>query len=229
LSGAAGLALAVTAFVGSHLALSHPLRRPLCERLGDRGFFLLYSAVAAATLAWIILAYQRSDERLWEAPLWSWKPGSAIVALASILLVGSFVGNPAFPHPGAEAQEMPPAKGVFAVTRHPMNWSVMLWAAVHGTLWSSPPVLVLAGGMFVLALVGSLGQDLKKASAPNSRWGEWQARTSFFPFVALFQRRASWRNLAKGWPALIGGLAFWFAITRYHAPLGLGLTPQSIG
>lgn len=40
--GAGQVALAAAAFVGSHFALSHPLRGPLVARLGERGFLLLY-------------------------------------------------------------------------------------------------------------------------------------------------------------------------------------------
>jgi uncharacterized membrane protein len=48
--------------------------------------------------------------------------------VACVLLAGSLVGNPAFPHPGAAPKVIPPPQGVFAITRHPMNWSFMLWA-----------------------------------------------------------------------------------------------------
>ena len=36
-------------FVGSHLALSHPLRDGLARGLGERGFLIVYSVVALAT------------------------------------------------------------------------------------------------------------------------------------------------------------------------------------
>ena len=42
------LVAASTAFVGSHFALSHPLRAPLVGALGEAGFRVLYSLVALA-------------------------------------------------------------------------------------------------------------------------------------------------------------------------------------
>lgn len=38
-------------FVGTHFAMSHPLRRPLVARLGEAGFTGLYSLVSFITLA----------------------------------------------------------------------------------------------------------------------------------------------------------------------------------
>jgi uncharacterized membrane protein len=139
--------------------------------------------------------------------------------LASILLVGSLVRNPAFPHPGAApAKTIRAATGVFAITRHPMNSSFALWALVHLSLWWSARNLIVAFGILVLAIVGSIGQDRKKLAAIGGPWREWQARTSALPFGALVSGRAKWRDAAPGWVALVGGLALWLVVVTFHAP-----------
>src|SRR5688572_31277413 len=117
------LALATLAFVGTHLAMSHPLRGALVARLGARGFLGLYSLVSFATLGWMILAWRAVTDpnALWVAPPGWWPVASAIMLVASILLVGSLIGNPALP--GVVVRDVPTPKGVFAITRHPMNWS----------------------------------------------------------------------------------------------------------
>jgi len=101
--GIASLTLATIAFVGSHLAMSHPLRLRMVQNLGDQGFQIVYSAVSFVTLGWMIWAYRsiRNSEPFWIAPDWAWFVASGVLLLASILLVGSLVRNPAFPHPGA--------------------------------------------------------------------------------------------------------------------------------
>ena len=215
------LALATIAFVGTHLSMSHPLRAPLVARLGERGFLGVYSLISLVTLGWMILAWRAIPDPspAWVAPLWWWPIASAIMLLASILLIGSLIGNPALPHPGAPPREIPPPRGVFAITRHPMNWSFMTWAAVHVSISGSARNLILAGGIFLLALIGSVGQDAKKARLIGEPWRQWQSRTSFVPFVALLQGRSSWRTAFPGWIALIGGLVLWAAATSYHAPL----------
>lgn len=218
--GIAGLALATLAFVGSHLALSHPYRMRLVGLLGERGFLLLYSITAFVTLGAMILAYRAVgyDFPWWSAPDWWWPVAAAIMLAALILLVGSLIGNPAFPRGDARPRRIGPAVGVFAITRHPMNWAFALWALVHISLWGSPANLIVASGILILAAAGSIGQDRKKRRLLGKAWLDWEARTSFVPFGALLSGRASWRSAAPGWIALLGGVALWLAITWSHAP-----------
>jgi uncharacterized membrane protein len=216
----ASLALATIAFVGTHFLMSHPLRLGLIRAMGESGFRIAYSLVAFVTLGWMILAFPAAAAvPWWIAPGWSWIAGSVVMLLASILLVGSFVRNPAFPHPGAEKQASRPATGVFAITRHPMNWSFILWALVHMSVWGSPRNLIVTLGILILALLGSIGQDRKKLSAMGESWRGWQSRTSFVPFGALIGRKVTWRAANPGWIASGGGFIFWLAVTGFHMPL----------
>ena len=100
-----------------------------------------------------------------------------------------------------------------------MNTSFMLWALVHASLSGSPRNLIVAAGIMVLALFGSMGQERKKARLLGPIWLDWQARTSFVPFGALLSGRARWRDAMPGAGALIGGLVFWALVTSWHAPL----------
>ena len=52
------LVAASIAFVGTHFALSHPVRAPLVGRLGENGFRGLYSIVSLATFVWAVLAFR---------------------------------------------------------------------------------------------------------------------------------------------------------------------------
>ena len=214
------LALATAAFVGTHMALSHPLRVRLVGAMGEQAFAILYSLIAAFTLGWMILAWRsvNADVPYWIAPPWAWWAGAAVMLLASILLAGSLFGNPAFPSPGRQMRTPKEAKGVFAITRHPMNWSFMLWALVHIGLWGSMQNLIVAGGILILAIGGSIGQERKKRALIGPPWREWEGRTSFVPFGALLTGRAKWRNAGPGWKAAGIGLAFWLAVTWFHAP-----------
>ncbi|HEX8574281.1 MAG TPA: NnrU family protein [Allosphingosinicella sp.] len=216
----ASLALATLAFVGTHLALSHPFRTRLVQQLGDQWFTILYSAVAFVTLGWMILSYLAADESfpIWAAPDWAWPVAAGVMLLASILLAGAFFNNPAFPRPGEKPTPVRPATGVFAVTRHPMNMAFALWALVHIALWGAVPNLIVASGILVLALLGSIGQDQKKLHVVGEPWRAWMDRTSFLPFAALLAGRAKWSGLREAWPALLLGLLLWLAITWFHAP-----------
>jgi uncharacterized membrane protein len=214
------LALAALVFLASHFALSHPLRLRLVGALGEAGFILLYSLVAALTLGWMILEDMALTDEfpLWIAPDWWWPIASALMLVASVLLVGAFIRNPAFPRTGAAMKAPPAAKGVFAITRHPMMWAFALWALVHLSLWGTPGNMIFAGAILVLAILGSIGQDRKKARVLGRPWLDWQAKTSFIPFAALLAGRARWRDAGPGWIASLGGLVLWLAIVTDHAP-----------
>lgn len=202
-----GLLFSAIAFVGTHFLLSHPLRGPLVRAVGEWPFRGIYSLVALATFGLMIWYYHRIGR---EPPLWSsgdavWLVSSLLMWLASILLVGSFIKNPALP--GAPGPKGAPT-GVFKITRHPMMWSFALWAAVHMVLVAMPKALVLDGAILVLALGGAAAQDSKKQRLMGDAWHEWTAETAFLPFT---------RGLANpGLVALVGGTLLFFAATWAH-------------
>ena len=215
------LAIATLAFVGLHFLMSHPLRSSLVRTLTERGFLGVYSLVSLATFAWMILAYRAGDDRnpIWVAPPAWWPIGSALMLVASILFVGSLRRNPAFPRPGAGPTTIGAPEGVFAITRHPMNTAFILWAFVHASTSGSPRNLIVAGGIFVLALFGSIGQDLRKQRQLGPAWHGWAATTSVLPFGALIGGRLRWRAAAPGWTATVGGVVLWALVTSWHAPI----------
>ncbi|MDO9488282.1 MAG: NnrU family protein [Sphingomonadaceae bacterium] len=209
-----GLSLAVLSFVGSHELLSHPLRRPLVERIGEKGFMGLYSLVAFATFGWIVLEFRRaSDDLLWIAPDWAWLLGSALMLVASILFVGSMTApNPALPMAGGALTSSPEPQGALRVTRHPMMWSFALWAVVHAGVSGRSAVVILAAGIAVLALFGAAMQDRKKRAALGERWVAWEAKTSFMPFAG--------GRFWPGWIAVVGGVILFLVATWAHPRLG---------
>jgi uncharacterized membrane protein len=67
MEGLGSIAAAAIAFVGTHFLLSHPLRKPIVDAVGNAAFLGIYSVVAVATLAWMALAYRAAPAG---APLW---------------------------------------------------------------------------------------------------------------------------------------------------------------
>lgn len=215
------LIAAAVAFVGSHFLLSHPLRRPIVARIGEAPFLGLYSLVAFATLGWLahVFASMPPEPLWWVLGDLSWAIASAVMLVASVLFVGSLFANPAFPNPKAGGHEKPlgEARGVYAVTRHPMMWGFALWALVHAAVFPTAANLVLTAAILVLALVGAALQDAKKL-ALDPLWRDWRARTSYWPFAAQIAGRARWSlGDARAW---IGGVVLWLGATWAHAPLG---------
>jgi uncharacterized membrane protein len=202
-----GLTLSALALVTTHFLLSHPLRGPLVRAVGAGPFSGIYSLVALVTFGSMIYFYGKIGR---EPPLWVasdavWLVGSLLMWLASILLIGSFIRNPAFP--GARGPKGGPT-GAFRITRHPMMWSFALWAIVHLAVVGMPKSLVLDGAILILALGGAAAQDAKKKNLMGNAWHEWTAQTAFVPFM---------RGLASpGLVAFIGGTLLFFAATWLH-------------
>lgn len=213
------LAAASIAFVGTHFALSHPLRAPLVGVLREGGFRLLYSLVAFATLFWMVRAFRAADAPdLGGTGAVGWVIASVLTLVALVLFLGSLRGNPALPAPGAEAAAAKEPHGVFRVTRHPMMWGFALWALAHLVLWWSWRTNIVALAILVLALVGAHLQDRKKELLMGDSWAGWEARTSYWP---------RWGNLlSAGWLLWLAAVVLWLIATYGHihaagAPAGV--------
>lgn len=211
--------IAATAFVGTHFILSHPLRAPLVARLGEKGFLGVYSLVAAVTLIWMIVAYRAAPVTplLWPVGDGLWVIATLIMLVASILLLGSLVGNPAMPNPDGPIMVPAEAKGVFAITRHPMMWAFAMWGLAHILVYPVAANIIVSAAIILLALVGAALQDRKKKVLTPAAWQHWESRTSYWPFAAILAGRARFGQF--GMHALAGGLVVWLAATWAHMPL----------
>jgi len=197
------------AFVGSHLAMSHALRAPMVKALGDKGFQGAYTLISFATLGWVYFAFIAAPGAdLGGSGEAGWVLATVLTWPAMVLLAGSFLGNPALPTPMAEEQARAEPKGVFLVTRHPMMWAIGLWAASHIVLMWSTRTLITAFAMGFLALVGSRFQDAKKREQMGAAWGQWSAKTSYWPQFG--------KLLSVGAVPLVAGTALWLAGSWMH-------------
>ncbi|MGN6495749.1 MAG: NnrU family protein [Tsuneonella sp.] len=202
------LLAAALAFVGTHFALSHPLRAPLVRAIGEKGFLALYSLVALATFGWLIVAFRAAPAGdLGGSGDLGWAIATLLTIPALVLFLGSLRGNPALPGMPAEAAGREP-RGVFAVTRHPMMWGFALWAIAHLVLWWDWRTVIVAGAVLILALVGARLHDRKKHALTGEAWSGWEARTSYWP---------RWGALLRAGPLLwMSAVVVWLAVTYGH-------------
>lgn len=216
------LILAMTAFVGTHFMMSHPLRAPLVARLGEGPFRGVYSLVSLGTFAWVYVAFAAAPRGayFWQPGETLWGIATGLMLIGAILFAGSLIGNPALPAPNAATDAAKPARGVFLITRHPMMWGFALWAIVHALVAPYAASFVLTGGILILALGGSAGQDRKKAALMGDSWKGWAARTSFMPFGLQVSGRAGWATIWPGLIVVLVGTLIWLAATYVHPQLG---------
>lgn len=186
------LAIAVAAFVGGHFVLSGvTVRGRLVRIFGEGTFLVLYSAVAAVALIWMVLAYGAAPRiPVWAPPAWApWIP-IVTMAPALILLVGGYaVPNPMAVGGEARAREPTPLRGVLTITRHPILWAIALWATSHLAANGTAPDLLLFGGILVLCLGGMAAIDYKRRLRLGAAWGPIALATSVVPFLAIAEGR----------------------------------------
>lgn len=213
------LAAASIAFVGTHFALSHPLRAPIVGIIGEGAFHALYSLVAVACMAAMYFAFKAAPGAdLGGSGDIGWIVATLLTLPALVLFLGSLTGNPALPTPDAQAAAAREPSGVFAVTRHPMMWGFALWAIAHLVLWWSWRTVIVALAILVLALIGAHLQDRKKQALMGSAWAGWERRTRYWP---------KWSRLARINPVLwLVAIAGWLGVTWLH--IGAGGIPAGI-
>jgi uncharacterized membrane protein len=217
MEGLASLVTACALFVGSHFLMSHPLRARMVERLGEQSFLGVYSLISLALFGWMGWAYWQAPTGI---PLWAptdavWISASILTLLAALMFIGSFMGNPAMPQPGASAMAEREPAGIFRVTRHPMMWGFALWALSHILVAPRSEVIIFMATFIFLALAGSAGQDRKKETTMGAAWQHWQSRTSYWPRLTQLAR--------VGIRLWLAAILFWLAASWLHGWLGAPL------
>lgn len=220
--------LASAAFLASHLGLSGAAARGrLVERLGEKGFQVLYSTVALLALGAMIAAYAHTSTQIH----FLWVPGHGlrhlpllVMPVALILIAGGALApNPSAVGATGALDRTEPATGVLRVTRHPVMWGIALWAAVHIVANGDLASLLFFGGFLLTAILGSLHLDRRMAAEQGERWRRFAAVTSYVPFAALLggRQRGSWGELRR--PAAWGLGAF--ALLLLLHPYLFGVRP----
>ncbi len=201
-------------WVFSHLGISStPLRGTLVRMLGERGYLGVYSLVAAGALAnliWVYTDVLRFDYIWLPNPDLYWV-AKITMPIALILLLGGFmVRNPtnvgmSFDDP-EQAADL--ATGVTRITRHPLQWAVVIWALGHLIANGDWVSVIFFGSFVVLSFAGSFLMDHKKALTMGEGWTRYAAVTSNVPFLAILTGRNKLR-LGELWlPTLIGLVAY---------------------
>jgi uncharacterized membrane protein len=211
------LIVAALVWIAIHRGLAGTsLRDAVVRNIGEalfRGLFSVLSLAALIALAW---AWDEAPSTLlWFSPPWvRWVLVFAMLP-AFILLVASVAGpNPTMVGP-AEAGTKPP-RGIIRVTRHPMLWSFVLWAAVHIAANGDTSAIVFFGAFLITALTGMPSIDAKLARRDPASWQALSAATSIIPFVAIAQGRNRFVPREIGWRTPVLGAIAWIAVLWVH-------------
>jgi uncharacterized membrane protein len=212
------------AFHGSHVALSSSrLRGQVREQIGERGFLLLYSALAIVTFLWFAVSYVQAPWiPLWTAGPWArWIPIVAMPVATILLVTGYSTPNPTAVGMERRAAADDPAPGILRVTRHPIMWALGLWALAHVPPNGDLASLLFFGSLAVLAIGGTELIDRKKRLALGTNWGRLAEVTSNVPFLALLTGRTRLRLGEIGLLRIVAALLLYAVLLLAH-PLYTG-------
>ena len=206
------LVVATAAFLATHFVTSTPLRPALVNAMGEWPYRGAYSTVALITLVWMAWAYAGAPrEQLWtglrEAPY-------VLMPLAFILIACGYYRNPTAVGAEKLLRSEQPARGIIRITRHPIMWGIMLWAAAHIVARGDVKSLVFFGGFLLLAAIGTASMDARKRAHPD--WPRFAALTSHVPFIAIAQGRNRLDLREIGWLRPAIGLAAFLAVLAFH-------------
>ena len=223
-----GELIAAAAFLlVTHFGVSSTgLRGALVGRMGEKPYLGLYSLLALAAIAWLVVAYGRAPYvELWPPAAWTRWVAFLVMPVAALLVVAGLSG----PNPTAVGQESAlgaedPARGAVRITRHPFLWGVGLWALSHVVANGDFASLVFFGAFAALALVGTALIDAKRARREGERWERFGRLTSNLPFAAILsgRQRLVWGEIGLGRTA--GALALWIVLLAVH-PYLFGVSP----
>lgn len=190
------LVAAASAWVLLHLGVAgSPLRRVIVARIREPGFRAMFSLLSLAGLVALIVTYRRAAAYGVNFDLWVptraalWAP-IVVMPVALLLLVGSLTTpNPTSVGMERALQAKAPARGLLRVTRHPMLWGFVLWAAAHAVANGDAASLVLFAAIAVPCLQGMFSIDRKRARRDPLGWQRYAAVTSIVPFAAILAGR----------------------------------------
>lgn len=220
------LAIASALFLASHIGLSStPLRKLLVGAIGEKPFMGLYSIISLGALVWMVMAYDApSSPLLWEPPeILAILPLVAMPLALFLLAAGVSTGNPTSLGQEKVLNRNTPARGIVRVTRHPVQWAILLWSGSHILANGDGGSLLFFGGFFLLALAGPFLIDRKKQATLGADWEAFAAVTSNVPFAAILAGRNSLKLGEIGWLRIAVTLLLYAGLIFAH-PWMFGVT-----
>jgi uncharacterized membrane protein len=221
------LALAGLFFLAIHIAPGTPLRGRAVASMGEGAYLGVFSLLSLLAIWWWVRTFESAPSQagLWSYPQWWPWLKAAILLFAFVLFVaGVSSPNPTMPNAGKLLDRPGVGAGIFAITRHPLMWAFGLWGIAHFISQPNWRGFWFFGIFAATALGGALLQERRKARVYGASWERFADRTSFVPFVALLQGRATLRLAEIGWWRIGLAVLLWAAMLHLHPRL-FGVSP----
>jgi uncharacterized membrane protein len=154
--------VALVVFLAAHVVPPlPPVRSRLIGMLGHRAYIVGYSILSLTLIAWVTAAALRAPfVPLWRAQAWQVFVPVVAMPFAAWFLIGGL----AEPNPLSISMRRDEGLGLgpmTAITRHPVLWGFLLWAASHIPPNGNLVAVILFGGIMVFALLGMARSDAR--------------------------------------------------------------------
>jgi uncharacterized membrane protein len=173
-------------FALSHVVLSSNPLRPRAVRLfGERLFQGLYSLLAFAVFAPLVLVFAGNKHA---GPLlWFIEPNVVLdivtrvgnTVAVMLVVAGIFRPSPT----GVTGTPTRRPRGVQRITRHPLFMGIVLWALMHLLVNGYASDAAFFGGFVLFGLLGSWHQDRRQKALPDGAYAAFCERSPFLPFT----------------------------------------------
>ena len=196
------------------------LRARLINRFGKKSYIAGYSLLSSALFVWLIWSALRTPYIfLWQPSYFTFLMPVIIILPACILFTTSimkynplslaFVQRPAVERPN-----------ITTLLRHPLLWSIFLWAASHTIANGDLVGLIMFGGFAIFSLVGmKIFERRAKRTFSQSEYEAAMAKTSG-PIVLRLKRTMNWVMAIE----VIAGIFLYAIVLHLHEPI-IGIDP----
>ena len=201
-------------FLIAHLGVSStPARAHLIATIGENRYLLLYSVMAIGLLSYFVWIYSEVPRYQY---LWLPNPdlywlAKLMMPLSCVLLAGAFmVRNPSNVGESLSSEDdiSEFVQGVVGITRHPLQWAIILWGISHLVANGDYASIFFFSIFILLSGFGTVLLDYKKSKQFGESWENYQLATSNVPFLALAQGRAKVQAKKLALPVLVGLLLY---------------------
>jgi uncharacterized membrane protein len=213
------LLVSAVLFVLTHLGISRTsFRNLLVDMLTENGYLAFYSIVALATLGALIYQYGQvgHQDYVWEPSVITSSIAKLVMPIALIFIVlGMSARNPTSLKMESSVDDEP--LGILRITRHPVQWGILLWALSHLVANGDVASIIFLVSFALVSGLGTSSIDRKRRlSLAPEKWNHFISVTSNVPFAAILSGRNQFKADELGWSKIIGALVLFVVLVYFH-------------
>lgn len=213
-------------FLITHLGItSTPLRSILVAKIGEKLYLALYSLLSLVLISLFVAAYNNTSHLAFIWPptvVLHWVTACLMPFIFVLLMAGVLSPNPTLVGADHSLNEHYEVRGIFRITRHPVQWAILLWALVHIASTGDQASVIFLSLLAFLSGYGTVLIDRRKARKLGGVWQRFADMTSNVPFAAIIGGRQQLVLSEISWQAWVSGFVVYFVIWFGHVwwPVG---------